>query len=93
MFTTGVSGIYATMDGISRKASLSSDPGTLAGAMSSYSKQLMDVKEDQVELAEDQETMRQRLVARFASSDSRVASYQSTLSFLQSQIDAWNAKD
>lgn len=93
MFTTGVSGLYATMDGISRKASLSSDPGTLAGAMSSYSKQLMDVKEDQVELAEDQETMRQRLVARFATSDSRVAGYQSTLSFLQTQIDAWNAKD
>jgi len=32
------------------------------------------------------------MVARFAKVDSKVAASQSTLSFLQSQIDVWNSQ-
>ena len=38
------------------------------------------------------ETLRATMVARFAKVDSKVAASQSTLSFLQSQIDVWNSQ-
>mgnify|MGYP006191279829 CR=1 FL=1 len=47
---------------------------------------------DLSKLAEQQETLRASMVARFAQADSRVAASKSTLSFLQSQIDVWNAQ-
>jgi flagellar hook-associated protein 2 len=31
-------------------------------------------------------------VARFAAADTRISASKSTLSFLQSQVDAWNAQ-
>ena len=43
-------------------------------------------------LAEKQEALRSSMVARFASADARLAASQSTLSFLQSQIDIWNSQ-
>ena len=44
-------------------------------------------------LTEAQERPRAQLAARFAQSDSRVGAPRSTLSFLQNQIGAWNARD
>ena len=44
------------------------------------------------ELAEKQEALRADMVARFSKSDARVAASQSTLDFLKSQIDVWNAQ-
>lgn len=93
MFTTGLNGIYGTFDTINRNAATTGNPGSLAGSITRYNNELRQVAEDQVELAEDQEATRARLIARFASSDSRIASYQSTLSFLQNQIAAWNSSD
>ena len=55
--------------------------------------QLSQVGENQSKLAEQQEDMRARLVARFAVSENRISSSQATLTFLQNQIAAWNAKD
>jgi flagellar hook-associated protein 2 len=40
-----------------------------------------------------QEDLRQRLVSRFAKLDTNITGSKSTLSFLQSQIDAWNGKN
>lgn len=91
MFTTGVNGIYGTIDKISREEGVASDPGSLAGAVSRFNKQLANLADDKLDLEEDQETTRQRLVAQFAVSDARVSQFNSTLSFLKSQIDAWNA--
>ena len=93
MFTTGLYGVYATIDGIARSASKASDPGSLAGSISRYTSQLSEVTEDQSQLAEKQETLRSQLVSRFAAVDVKVSSYQSTLTFLQNQIDAWNSQD
>jgi flagellar hook-associated protein 2 len=90
MFTNGLYGVYATVDGINRAASISSDPGTLAGSISRYATQKTRVTEDKTGLIEKQETLRAQLAARFAVSDSRITNSQSTLSFLENQIAAWN---
>lgn len=93
MFTNGLYGVYATIDGIARKASQASDPGSIAGSISRYTSQLSDIGEDQAKLAERQETLRSQLVTRFAAVDVKVGTYKSTLTFLQNQIDAWNSQN
>jgi flagellar hook-associated protein 2 len=92
MFTTGISGVYSTIDRLARSSSVSSDPGTLAGSIARYQSQSQQLSRDLTKLAEQQETLRASMVARFAKADSRVAASKSTLSFLQSQIDVWNAQ-
>jgi len=91
MFTTGLRGIYATIDSVSRRAGLISDPGSLGGSIKRYTEQRRQVSEDQTELAEKQEALRARLAKQFTVSESRVGASKSTLSFLKNQIDAWNA--
>jgi flagellar hook-associated protein 2 len=90
MFTTGVNGVYAKIDDISRAAGKISDPGTLAGSIARYTEQLADLDEDQAKIAEQQETMRARLISRFAVSEKQIGAMNSTLSFLKNQIAAWN---
>jgi len=91
MFTVGLFGVYATVDKISRAASTTGDPGALAGSIKRYQSQSTDVREALAKLADQQETLRANMVARFAKADTRISASKSTLSFLQSQIDAWNA--
>lgn len=93
MFTTGLYGVYSTVDGIARKASTASDPGSLAGSIARYTSQKTQTTEDQAKIAEQQESLRVRMVARFAAADTRIGVSKSTLSFLQNQIDAWNKSD
>ena len=92
MFTNGLYGIFAAIDGIARKASSASDAGSLSGSISRYTKQRAKLGEEQSKLAEAQETMRSRLVSRFAIADTRIGVAKSTLTFLQNQIDAWNGR-
>jgi flagellar hook-associated protein 2 len=92
MFTTGLYGIYARIDSISRRASTGSDPGTLAGSIDRYTDQLREIGEDQAQLAERQEALRARLAKQFVASEARVSASKSTLTFLQNQIAAWNAQ-
>ncbi len=92
MFTTGLHGVYATFDKLSRRLTAASDPGTLAGSLTRLSAQKRDLSEEATKLAEAQEKLRARLTKQFAGTDSRVAASKSTLSFLQNQIDAWNAR-
>ena len=92
MFTTGINGIYATIDRMARSNSMASDPGSLAGLIARYEKQTDQLNRDMEKLAEKQKALRSSMVARFASADARVAASQSTLSFLQSQIDIWNSQ-
>lgn len=92
MFTTGINGVYSTIDRMARSNSIASDPGSLAGSIARYQSQSQQITEDLQGLAEKQEILRANMVARFAQADSRVAASQSTLSFLQSQIDVWNSQ-
>lgn len=93
MFTNGLYGIYATVDGMARKVSKVSDPGTLAGSVSRYSKLKTQIADDRAKIADRQEALRAQLVKRFAAVDASVGASKSTLTFLQSQIDAWNARN
>lgn len=92
MFTNGINGVFAEIDKLSRTASLASDPGSLGGSIARYQTQSTQITADLATLAEKQEALRSSMVARFAAADSRVAASKSTLSFLQSQIDVWNAQ-
>lgn len=92
MFTNGLFGVFATIDGIARKASASTDPSSLAGSVNRYNAQKSKASAELAKLTEQQETMRARFVQRFAVADSRIGASHSTLNFLQNQIHAWNAQ-
>lgn len=91
MFTSGLYGVYATFDKMTRAATSTGDPGSLGGSILRYQAKTKTISETTAKLAEQQETLRASLVSRFAKADSRIGASKSTLSFLQSQIDAWNA--
>ena len=91
MFTAGLYGVYATFDGLTRSASRAGDPGSLSGSITRYQSQSKQISETASKLAEQQETLRSNLVSRFAKADTRISASKSTLTFLQGQIDAWNA--
>jgi flagellar hook-associated protein 2 len=93
MFTTGLYGVFATFEGIARRANATSDPGSLAGSIARYNAQRTTIAADKAKLIEQQEALRARLTVRFAAADTRIGASQSTLSFLQNQIDAWNKGD
>ena len=65
----------------------------LHGSVARYQSQSEQVALQLEELAEKQENLRATMVARFAQADNRMAASQSTLSFLQSQIDVWNSQN
>lgn len=93
MFTTGVRGVYATFDGLSRRLTAITDPGTLTGSLSRLSAQKLSLSKEATNLAEGQERLRARLASQFSGTESRVGVSRSTLSFLQNQIAAWNAQN
>ncbi|MEL7729648.1 flagellar filament capping protein FliD [Citromicrobium bathyomarinum] len=92
MFTSGINGVFSTIDRIARHNAIATDPGSLAGSVARYTSQSEQIGDDLAELAEKQEALRAQMVARFSQSDARVSASQSTLSFLQSQIEAWNSQ-
>lgn len=92
MFTTGLFGVFGSIDGIARGANRSANPRSLAGSIARYTSQKGQIGSDQAKLAEAQEQIRAQLVSRFTAADQRVGASRSTLSFLQNQIAAWNAK-
>ena len=92
MFTTGIYGVFASIDGLTRKATALGNPGSLGGSIARYTAQAAQTKDDLATIAEKQETLRASLASRFAVSDRRVGAARSTLSFLQNQIDSWNSR-
>ncbi|UAB78752.1 flagellar filament capping protein FliD [Erythrobacter sp. SCSIO 43205] len=90
MFTAGAFGVFATIDKLARDNTLSTDSGSLGGSVARYQAQIERNDERLADIAEDQERLRNRLTRSFVSAQSRVASSQSTLSFLQQQIDAFS---
>lgn len=89
MFTNGLYGVYSTIDKISRNASSTTDPGSLAGSVKRYSSQQSQIEKDTAKIAEQQEALRARLAKQLSAADSKVNASKSTLSFLQAQIDMW----
>ena len=91
MFTTGPSGVFATIDRFARETGLAFDPGSLGGSLRRLENQLASSDERLTAIAEQQEALRERLTRQFAASERRVAASQSTLSFLRQQVDVWTA--
>ncbi|MBB4611822.1 flagellar filament capping protein FliD [Novosphingobium taihuense] len=90
MWTTGVYGVYAAIDKIARAAS-STTAISLGSSITRYTALQKTATDKASELTDKQEALRQQLVSRFAAMDTRVSNSQSTLTFLQAQIAAWNS--
>jgi len=93
MFTNGLYGVYGTIDALNRKMASSGDAYSLAASITRYTAQKTKAKTDLSTLADKQETLRQQLVSRFASTQTAVSASTSTLTFIKNQIDAWNTKN
>lgn len=93
MFTTGPFGIYATMDNLARNNTLRSNPGTLGGSMLRYEAQMERNDEKLERIAEQQESLRERLTRDLVAAERRISASQTTLGFLQAQIEAWNGSN
>ncbi len=93
MFTIGATGVFATMDNLARDNSLRSDPGSLGGSLERYAG-LIEGNDDRLtRIADQQEGLRSRLTRDLIAAQSQISTSQSTLSFLQQQIGAWNGSN
>lgn len=88
---TGASehGLAAALAAISTDATSASFG--LGASETRYGKAAADLSTQQTRATADAEITRARLTRQFASMDARVAAYKSTQTFLQQQVDAWNA--
>ena len=91
MFTTGPSGVFATIDRFARENSLAGDPGSLGGSVRRFEAQLERSDDRLARIAEQQENLRERLTRDLVAAERRVAASQSTLTFIQQQVDIWSA--
>lgn len=83
MFTTGPFGVFATIDSLARDNSAKSSPGSLGASVNRYEGQAERNDERLERIAEQQESLRERLSANFISAQRNISASQSTLSFLQ----------
>ena len=90
MFTTGPFGVFATIDNLARENGTLSDPGSLGGSVSRYEDRIERNDERLEKIAEQQERLRERLTREFIAAERIISSSQSTLGFLQQQVDVWN---
>ncbi len=93
MFTTGLFGVFGTVDKLARDLTLTTNPGSLGGSLARYGSQLETIGEKLEKIADQQAALRERMVRDFAVVDRNVSASQSTLSFLQNQIAIWNNSD
>ncbi len=91
MFTTGLFGVFSSFDKVARAMGAASDPSTLAGSVKRYTDQASKIADQLSDIADKQEALRAQLTTQFSRSDIRVSNSQSTLSFLQAQIEQWNS--
>ncbi len=83
-------GIPAKLSEIQR-ATVNTQTG-LGASEARYTRQQRDLSDQQTKALEQAEAMRTRMTQQFASMDAKVAAYKSTQSFLEQQIDVWNAQ-
>ena len=91
MFTTGIHGVYASIDKLARGTARAGDPGSLGGSLARFAAVSKTIADQRETLTGKQEALRAQLLGRLVRADARVISSRSTLSFLQAQIDSWNA--
>ena len=67
--------------------------GSLGGSVERYEDQIERNDDRLASIAEQQENLRARLTSDLIAAERQIAASQSTLSFLQQQIDAWNGNN
>jgi len=87
MFTTGVRGVFATIDNLARDNTTSVNPGSLGGSIQRYEGQIERNEERLTRIAEQQEALRATLARSFTAAETRIAASQSTLSFIRQQFE------
>lgn len=87
MFTNGPFGVFATVDRFARDNTLITNPGSLGGSVQRYEGQIERNDERLESIADQQENLRQRLTRDLIRAEQRIASSQSTLTFLQQQFE------
>jgi flagellar hook-associated protein 2 len=87
MFTTGLFGVFGTMDKLARENSLRTDPGSLGGSLVRFERLVERNEERLARIDEQQASLRDRLTRSFVRSETRIAASQSTLSFLRQQFE------
>ena len=90
MFTKGASGVYSTFFNMVQGLTTSTDPGSLAGSVTRYTKLQTSLSDQQSQIGTLQSALRERLITQYAAANSVVANSNSTLAYLQNQIAAWN---
>ncbi|TRD11052.1 flagellar hook protein [Erythrobacter insulae] len=93
MFTTGPFGVFATMDDLARQNTIISDPGSLGGSVGRYEDQIERNDERLERIAQQQENLRERLTRNLVAAERQISASQSTLGFLQQQIEIWNGQN
>jgi flagellar hook-associated protein 2 len=90
MFTAGATGVFATVDRFARDTNLVTDPGSLGGSLRRFEAQVERSDDRLSRIAEQQESLRERLTREFTASERRVAASQSTLAFIRQQVNIWS---
>ncbi len=93
MFTSGLYGVFATVDKLARTVGSTTDPGSLGGSIARYERQQSQIEERLKDISQQQEDLRAQLSKSLSWADRNVASSQSTLSFLKSQVAIWTKQD
>ncbi len=91
MFTNGLYGVYGTLENMSMAISSTTDPGSLAGSVTTYTAKQTSLTSQQSQIATEQSNLQAQLISQFANANSSVAASKSTLTYLQNQIAAWNS--
>ncbi|MDJ0642348.1 MAG: flagellar filament capping protein FliD [Erythrobacter sp.] len=92
MFTTGVFGLFATIDGLARDTASTLDPGSLAGSIERYQGQIERNDARLERIATQQDNLRERLTRNLIRAEQSIASSQSTISFLEQQVELFNSQ-
>ncbi len=87
MFTTGVRGVFATIDRLARDNTTIGDPGSIGGSVLRYEAQIERNEERLQRIAEQQANLRERLTRDLSAAQSAISSSQSTLDFIRQQFE------
>jgi flagellar hook-associated protein 2 len=87
MFTTGVRGVFATVDNLARDNTAVRDPGSLGGSVTRLQAQIERNDERLSRVAEQQAALRDRLTRDFTRTQTNIAASQSTLDFIRRQFE------
>ncbi|QFT76719.1 flagellar filament capping protein FliD [Erythrobacter sp. THAF29] len=93
MFTAGPFGVFATIDNLARENASRSSPGSLGASVLRYEAQVERSDERLERVAEQQEKLRERLTNSLVAAERSISTSQSTLTFLEQQIDIWNSRN